>query len=278
MRAGKLLVKADLIRLIRGPKFWLIILFMLFFVYDFVSQVKPYAVNSGLGITPYLYPVYLADWSGRLYSLLLIIVAMSDAPFYTGSEMFIKLRVNKYIWGLCKNLYIFAISFIFQVITIVFTIVMCLPYLGISNDWGDVIRTFLTDRQGAISVSGILEEGIEVLYHPYTAMIYELLIMTLISLMLGLMIFILNGLFKSYAGTVVIGILSCLHTYISDFDFYGVLKNVYNKIPMSWIDLSGYTEGMSPIKACIIISVILLVLTVIQMILIKCGKITIEGE
>lgn len=268
-----LLAGADIKRTIRTPKLWLLMVFTILFFYDFALQsVLPYAKELNVGVAPYTYVLFYTDWSGVMYGLMLMVTLMSDAPFRNGSEIYIKLRTGSYSRMLGKLLYMVIIALIYHALSVVIAVAVCLPYVGFSLDWGDAIKGYASMLPGSITMEGINDGNGILSYKPMEAMVYQYIIAVLITIMLGLVIFTLNGIFKNYIGTVIVCILSCVHTFINAFNSYGKLRGISNMIPMTWLNLGEYSDKMTPLSAIIIILVISLALLALDIILIKVKR------
>ena len=268
-----LLAGTDIKRTIRTPKLWLLLIFTFLFFYDFADQsVLPFAKGLNVGVAPYMFILFYTDWSGLMYGLMLMVMLMSDAPFRNGSEIYIKLRIDSSRWMIGKLLYMTAAALIYHAISAVIAVAVCLPYVGFSLDWGDAIKGYINMLPGSITMEGITEGNGLLSYKPVEAMAYQYIIAVLVTVMLGLIIFTLNGIFKNYIGTVIVCIFSCIHTFINAFNSYGRLSGISSKIPMTWLNLGEYSEKMTPLLAIIIIFVISMSIFALDMILIKAKR------
>ncbi len=221
----------DLKRFIKSPKFWLVIVLSFFFVYDASEALKEMAVMHDVGMTPYFYPVYAADWRNKFYLILLIVIIMSDAPFYNGSETFINIRTGKYTWLFSKLLFVIISNFIFQLVFIVMTIVCFFPYFGLSSKWGALIMNHARD-----DIGGMFD--IVTRYTPIEAMLIEFVIALLIGIVFGIFIFLINASFRNSAGTIFAGVLVCADSFISAVE-WKTQPWILDNIPTKWLDISN---------------------------------------
>lgn len=273
MRKILTLVTTDLKRLFFSPKAGLLLVLTLFFTYDFVRIVSPYA--DGLAVTPWVYPIFMDDWGNCLYVILLICVLMSDAPFPCGSELNIRMRVGKYVWLAAKILYIMAASAIYQVVIALLSWLVFLPDLGISSGWGYALRTYYTNTGGAYDASGNLSGTSLLAYAPVTACLLQLVLATGVSTMLGLLIFLFNSLFRNYTGTVLVSVFSCAHLLLNDFGFYEFISFEPMLVPTAWIQLGDLAGVIPPGQAAGILVVIILTVSLVCAVLMMAGKICI---
>lgn len=268
-----LLARTDIKRTIRMPKLWLLLVFTIMFFYDFAEQsVLPFAKELNVGVAPYMYTLFYTDGSGLMYGLMLMVALMSDAPFKNGSEIYIRLRTSGYSRMIGKLLYMAAAALIYHAFSIVIAVAVCLPYVGFSLDWGDAIMGYVNMLPGSVTMDGINEGSGILSYNPMEAMVYQYIIAVLTTIMLGLVIFTLNSIFKNYIGTVVVCIFSCVHTFINAFNSYGLLRGISSKLPMTWLNLAEFSENMTPLSAIIIILIICMSVFMVDMILVKAKR------
>lgn len=273
MKRILLLAGTDIKRTIRTPKLWLLMVFTFLFFYDFAQQtVIPFAKGLNVGVAPYTYVLFYSDWSGMMYGLMLMAALMSDAPFRNGSGIYIKLRTDSYRWLAGKLLYMVMVSFIYHILSIIIAVAVCLPYVGFSADWGDAIKGYVNMLSGSITTGGINKDNGILSYKPVEAMLYQYILAVLITIMLGLVIFTINGIFRNYIGTVLVCVFSCVHTFFNEFGFYGTFSGIGNKVPMSWLNLDGYNDGMTPLSAIIIILIINASLFALDVILVRVKR------
>ncbi|MCD8119484.1 MAG: hypothetical protein LUE29_08405 [Lachnospiraceae bacterium] len=269
------LTAADLRRFVRSPKAVLILVFSIFFAWDFVKLVVPYAEGQNVAVTPFVYPFFLNEWSGCLYTLLLICVLMSDAPFQNGSELFLRLRVSKYVWLAGKTLYILAVSFLYQVILAILCVLVFVPETGVgfSTSWGYVLRSYYIGSGGAVDMNGNATTGSLLSYAPVTAMLLQILLAALVSAMLGMLMLLLNALFRNYTGTVLVSVVSCAHLLLGSLGIYGAISFDSMVVPTSWINLGNLAEEMSPYLAAGILAGIMAVLALAGAVLLRFRRI-----
>lgn len=261
----------DLKRLVKTPKIYLLMLLTWFFLDNFVMDIKNIAVSAGIGITPFVYPVFMSEWHGRMLGLLIMVLLMSDAPFYNGNEKNVFTRVSKYGWILSKILYVVCLSFMYQLFVFVASIVVCAPYIAISNQWGTAIETYARGLAGGIQagVSGGMY-GVISNYNPIEALLMEVLISFLICVIVGMIVMCFNILFDGYVGTIVASVFVVLDAFLESF-YEPAIDKLLAKLPIVWVSLSGFIEGnVSYSSACknsivIILVLIILILAITNM-------------
>lgn len=232
----------DLKRLFRAPKFYLLLLFTLYFLWDFSEDLRLYAQAIGLGITPYVYPLFYGDSTSRLFAMLVIIVLMSDAPYIDSSQKYTYIRSGEKGWFLGKMLYIISISVIYQLLFVLLSVIVILPEMGLSSDWGDVLWTLannpieVTNMFGDASMASIVLE-----YSTFEAMLYTMILSILVSVVIGTFVWMINGITHSMLGTLL-ALVACTGEV-----FLSLVSATGFRIPfpviISWMNLANVSVG-----------------------------------
>lgn len=232
-------MKMDIKRTFRSPKLYLLLCFSLYFLLDFSRDIKNYAKISNLGVAPYIYCFFYGSWMFRMFAMLVIIALMSDAPYVDNSQKYTYIRTGDKKWLMGKVLFIIAISFIYQFLLIVLSVLVLIPDMGLSLEWGDILSALANTTQsvstsisGGDSLSYILAN-----YQPLQAMFLTFFLSSFVSIVVGLFIFLVNGVTKGMAG-IILALVFCLadaffgmlHFYQIDFSF---------PLVISWMDLSS---------------------------------------
>ncbi len=268
--------RIDIIRTLKSPKLYIVMLISAFFLHNFIKNIKVYAAMEHIGITPYVYPVYFSDWMNCIYILLSITVLMSDAPFRGNNELYLSLRMNKYHWILSKILFIFIVSVAFQFFFLICSIIMLLPYLGISSGWGDALKGYIYNAgayQLAVGDSASAAHLIET-YLPTKALVLEFLLMSLFGFALGLLIFLLNEVIWRYSGIIVSLAIICLDLFIRTVRQFSSIKLSYIWEIPSWFSLGSevYTAVGSNISLILIFGFLILFIFVFTSLILITAK------
>ena len=72
--------RIDIIRTLKSPKLYIVMLNSAFFLHNFIKNIKVYAAMEHIGITPYVYPVSFSNWINCIYILFSITILMSISP------------------------------------------------------------------------------------------------------------------------------------------------------------------------------------------------------
>lgn len=234
-------IRMDIKKLVRSPKFYLVILFTFYFLTDYSRSYDYVMQETGLSMTPWLYPIYYSDWFNRLYELLVIIILLSNAPFADKDIKNILLRTTKGTWALSRIVYLFVLSVIGQIVFFMVSILVFVPNIGFNKDWGDVVRTVAGSYTGDEISIGNPAAIVDIVerYTPWKALVLNMVLAVLVSMVLGLVVMILNGLFKNSIGTVSAIILVTADFFMNLMSGFEKWKIHRNLQIMSWVNLES---------------------------------------
>lgn len=269
-------VRIDIMRILKSPKIYIVMIISAFFVHKSLKVYKIYAAAEHLGVTPYTYPVYFSDWMNCVYILLAITVLMSDTPFRGNNELFLSLRMNKYRWIISKIIFIMVLSFSFQIFLIIVSIIIFFPYIGLNSGWGDVLHNCIYNSGtnelslgDASSAARLIET-----YIPIKAVITEFLLLSLFGMALGLLVFLLNELFWRYSGVIVSLIIVCSDLLISNIRHFSNLKPGRIWEIVSWFNLGNqmYSSADSSISPWSVLSILAVSIFILIFLIILAAK------
>lgn len=234
--------------ILKSPKIYILMIFSYFFIHDYSKQFISIAQVEGISVSPYTYPLIVGDWRQRLFVLLIMIMLMSDVPFKHDATLFTLLRCDRKDWFLSKVLLIINTSVMYQLITVVISIVALIPYVGISLQWGDCINSIAGNVAGMVS-TGNAYAMLEIIsnYNPLQAVVCAFVLATLINILIGMFMFFINEVTKSNLGIMITLIIALFDV------FMGALKGVGFGLDvpdiLSWMDLSQiYINGFDTEK------------------------------
>ena len=260
---------ADLLRTFKNPKIIVITLLGVFFFWDEIIAMRSIAEQYQIGITTYIYAVIPIGWRGRMYCLILIAMILAEAPFNSGAEIFVNMRVNRYKWFFSKIVYICMISAVFQIIMFIISIVVCFPYISLSSQWGDVINTHIVSIQGHVSASGTVDNADLLCMSPIIAVLWEFVLMVLVSVMIGELVLVLNGMMRNIMGTIIVGVFVMLDIYMDDLAINEICY-VEKYFPTTWVDINNLltVEGFGFTNCVAYMLLIIAVLMMIGLVLV----------
>lgn len=236
MKESLAIMRMDMKRTFKSPKLYLLIIFTIYFLRDFTITIKSLALINNMGVAPYTYPLFYGNWVSRLYAMLVIVILMSDAPFVDSSQKYTYIRTGDGKWLLGKIFYISMLAFLYQFMIVVCSVFLLLPELGMTTEWGDILSTFALESSGGKTGLGGADflAYITNTYAPIEGMLVTFVLASLVSIMVGIFIFFVNGLTKSMAGTVLALIIGMADMFISSLKDFGYNLKIPNVI--SWMN------------------------------------------
>ena len=236
------------------PQIWMSGIIIAVFAYWNLSQVVEYSIQCKVRIAPWILPHFFTMPAMQSVFGALTVVLFSAAPFRDAFSQFLEVRVGKEIWIRGQVLYILEASAAYVLYYLLLTIVMILPRIYLTLDWGQLITQLAGNpsdpAQYGITMAGIFfaQEIVGALSAP-AAMGLTLLGMWLVSCFLGFLIFACHILFGHGTGILTAGFFSFLayfSNYVGQLTFGTRILYVS---PVNWICLGYwdiYHSGMMP--------------------------------
>lgn len=214
------------------------LLIMVLFSVDVVRGYIYYAVSNHLKDTFVLLPFLQTNTFYMKAIELSILCFFSDAPFMEKNEMYYLMRYGKRRWGLHKYRYIVESSIAFAVVLFLVTILVTIPTIKFSNEWGELIRTVSVDN----SIMGAFFSADAFIlnrYSPLKLLLYVLSIDALAFVLIGMMTFVFSLIWGRKMGYILTIVVIYLPTII--------LRHVEGELvyfsPFSWLDMNFWRTG-----------------------------------
>jgi hypothetical protein len=262
------IIKMELKRMLRMPKFYFVIAMMMFFFNDMGRDIRMNAEQLGLASTPYLYPLYLQNWSYGMFVIFGIIVWMSDFPDNDSSRVFVLARMGRKQWVWARILYLFSFALVFQMICLFTSVIVLLPHVSMSTQWGDVLTNYVQTINGGYAAAGASASAENVVqeYSPVQAMLLSMLLTYLLSVMLGLFIYLVNGISKTKLGVILamgVTIMNMLVDSLRELGYHLNIPCISDWINLGYFYTDTYIAGKNSIWEVIVRLVVLIVFLII---------------
>lgn len=221
-----------------NPRIYIVLIAISAYMYLLAKPIIEFSVFIDQNITPYVYPYLMTNSLFVVLSMLGVIMLFCDAPFVEGEHPYLVMRTGRLNWCLGQILYIFITSLLYNIVIIIITIIPILGHIEWSTGWGKAIATLAqVDTFNSISDSGTLSYFTFTIYNYYSpiqAMLLTLLMSTLVTTMLGMIMFAFNTVLSRYTGVLVAGFFVVFTLSMQQLNDLDVVK--YS--PVSWISLS----------------------------------------
>lgn len=231
-----------------SPRTYICFFMLVVFLYYMTAGTRALTAAENMAVTPWLFP-FLLSYSLSLCALFFtLILLFCDAPFFDEQFPYLCMRTGRLVWVIGQILYIVFASLIFTLVNYVLSLLLCLPNLGFSRDWGKILRMMSMPMSGdfqKLYLTGVMKDSagsanVMSLYTPIQATLLSLLLMWLVSVFLGLLMFAIN--LRAHQG---IGALAASFFVLFDF-FASIFSNghgftapvIYYFSPVSWTNLT----------------------------------------
>lgn len=226
-----------------NPRIYILFILVLCYTHYILSPVRDFAERVNIDVAPYIFPFFITStYTGKLL-LMGVVLLFCDAPFTEQDHPYIILRSGRKIWYLGQFLYILIGSAIYSFSLILITIIVLLPHISLTWEWGKVITTLAQTNIGyQYGIPVLFNKSIVLEYTPLMAMIIQFLLCWLTCTMLGNLLFFVNSRISRAAGSIVAIALVLLQVAT---ELIGTAKASFFS-PTAWISFSKLNvDGVS---------------------------------
>ena len=193
---------------------------------------------TGEKLSPYIFPFLTTYRYMKIIYLFPLLLVFCDAPFIDNNQQFVMIRVGRKAWGIGQMLYIIAASFLYSLFMAISSVIVNIGYISWNISWGKTL--IIAGTTNIMSQLGIYYDTVKIpqiivkYYTPLQAMFFSFLLMWMICIIIGLLIYDLNIIFKSnVVGIFVAGLLILITSLVDGnpvFTWYS---------PVSWCSLNN---------------------------------------
>lgn len=246
----------------------IVLLLIFFYVRAYTNPIVDFLQAMKIGITPYLFSLFMNDWMFPIVASLGFLVLVCDAPFIKKGYLFLIARSGKVCWAFGQSLFLLLNAFTYTIVLYGFTVINVITHLEFSTKWGKAIMTLVrTDASTQFHVntmSPVVAEN----YSPIEATIKTILMAILLFWFIGMIIFVLNYIYENHVGIMVATVI-----IFFDLAIYNFFDSIYYKYsPVSLMKLSVVTgvNSWNPtfgyaVSAMLICCIMLIVLILLYM-------------
>ena len=204
------------------------------FVWVNLSSIRTFIEETNCPISPYIYPLMMVHIKFRTIISFCCVYLFSDVPFLQYSKMYSLIRMGRIKWALAQILSIFETAFLFCLYMCIVPVVLCIPNVEFTGEWGKIIHTLsLTNMSQVYAINIYVPYEVLVRLKPMEAMFLAVGLSTLLISFFGVFMFALSLVFKRniaiVAASVVIGWSVAV---------YNIYKLLFPYAPVLWLDIS----------------------------------------
>ena len=204
------------------------------FVWVNMSSIRDFIEATNCPVSIYIYPIMLIHIKFRTIISFCCVYLFSDVPFLQYSKMYSLIRMGRIKWALAQILSIFETAFLFCLYMCIVPVVLCIPNVEFTGEWGKIIHTLsLTNMSQVYAINIYVPYEVLVRLKPMEAMFLAVGLSTLLISFFGIFMFAVSLVFKRniaiVAASVVIGWSVAV---------YNIYKLLFPYAPVLWLDIS----------------------------------------
>ena len=204
------------------------------FVWVNMSSIRDFIEATNCPVSIYIYPIMLIHIKFRTIISFCCVYLFSDVPFLQYSKMYSLIRMGRIKWALAQILSIFETAFLFCLYMCIVPVVLCIPNVEFTGEWGKIIHTLsLTNMSQVYAINIYVPYEVLVRLKPMEAMFLAVGLSTLLISFFGVFMFAVSLVFKRniaiVAASVVIGWSVAV---------YNIYKLLFPYAPVLWLDIS----------------------------------------
>lgn len=271
----------------RNPRIFSIFsIIFIFQSYSFspLSQICAYYEVS---TTPWVFPFFMGNPSFFIIYGALAMLLYCDAPFLDEHASFLLIRAGRKNWILGQLLYIYSSSFLYTMCHVVSSILVLIPHLTFSLDWGMMLRTIanqsdIFERVGVRGSFSLYKEFLAV-FSPIQAMGLSILLFWLGTGFIGVLILCFH-LIKEMSGLVISGVFTSFAYFSSYLGAFSLGAWLCFFSPVTWSCISYLVDwnrigNIPSIRFAIMAYLVMIGVMSVVSVQIFCKKdIVIQGE
>ncbi|GAF66843.1 hypothetical protein BTS2_3748 [Bacillus sp. TS-2] len=265
-----------------NPRIYVVFTLTIAFLAYHSFGLSHFSAEAGYPVSPWIFTHLTTPPVMQVFAFLIILL-FCDAPFKDRHTPFLIVRTGRANWIVGQILYIFMAAFIYTLFSFLSSIIVMIPNVEMTFDWGILLQTLANDPMYAPdSVTIFFNPEWMALLSPISATLLSLLHFWLVAIFIGLVILCFNLLSNKMLGILVIGIF----VFLSFFSVYmGTLlfgMGIYYFSPISWMSLSyvdwSYNGSFpSSIFALVTLSITIIVMSIVSILTFIRKDINIQG-
>ena len=190
-----------------------------------LGWVVDFCTATSTRISPWVYPFTFDAPAMQIYYGAILLLLFSGAPFEDAHTPLLMIRTGKSNWICGQVMYIWSVALALPMIVYVTELLVLLPRLGYSANWGGVIQSIAADDK-LPDQYGIIPSGIffySQMTHTFSAVdatLRTMLASFSVALFFGTLILLVNIAIRPGFGVAIAGILvfwSALSPFIGTF-------------------------------------------------------------
>ncbi|WP_043934333.1 hypothetical protein [Bacillus sp. EB01] len=221
---------------------WVIAILLTILTHNFTKEIMDFSQDINIDVSPWLFPFLFTQKFIKLLFFFPLILLFCDAPFIDDNQPYIIARSGRIPWSIGQIGYIIIASAFYFIFLMVISILINLPTIQFSMEWGKVLGTLAnTNASVVVGLKTVITSSTLHYFSPFQAMWFSFLLSWMAGIFLGLLIYLINSL----TNTRIFGVLTASFFLVLDAAVTGK-SHLYSFSPLSWsnldrIDIEGTT-------------------------------------
>lgn len=222
---------------------WVIAILLAILTHNFTKEIADFARDININVSPWLFPFLFTQKFIKLLFFFPLILLFSDAPFIDDHQPYVIARSGRTPWSIGQIGYIVIASAIYFFFLMLLAIVINLPTIQFTSEWGKVLGTLAnTNASIVVGLKTFITPSTIFYFSPLQAMWFSFFLSWMAGIFLGLIIYVIN----SISNTRIFGVLTASFFLVLDATITGK-PDLYRFSPVSWsnldrIDIEGTTQ------------------------------------
>lgn len=225
-----------------NPRVYIVLAIMFIYQYYTFSPLKELANYLQQDVSPWSFPFFIQNPS--LFFIIggTALLFYGHAPFIDGHTDFLLIRTGRRNWILGQILYMILSSFLYTLLYVIGSIVILLPNVVFTKEWGSVLEVLSTEQISQIPREiGLQFQPIAIVmaeFSPIQAMMIGFLLFWLGTLFIAAILLFFNLMLGKNSGMIVAGALISLayfSVYLGRLNFG---DQIFFFSPVSWVSLT----------------------------------------
>ncbi|MEW8955937.1 hypothetical protein [Clostridium sp.] len=268
IKEGFFIAKQNIRKWTTNPRMYVLVILITIFLWSSISPILRFSNHSGIRVTPWIFPHLASSFIGDLVIMLGIVLLFCDAPFIDEGQPYVIIRSGRYNWIVGQIIYIMLGTIIYILFVVLISILISLPNIFLSGDWGKLLNTFGQTNVGVDYGITYISNKILSTYSPIKAMGVTILLQWCAGTILGLLMFIININFNRGVGAIVASTLvlldGAIYKNFPNFKLFHVSPVSLSKIAL--IDPTGLSTYPTNEYAYIFFAVTIILLIALTII------------
>ncbi len=234
-------MKSDFVNSTFSMRLLVFVVFQFSILHSYLSQIKSFSSIVEYPVAPWSI-LFLGDTIFFLVTYgISVLYFFHDAPFMKKSELYAIMRLGKNKWLLFKIIRIWMQSIFLVITEIILSIVIMIPNLEWTADWGRVLYTIaMTDISSVMTIELIVNYKLMNALEPIEAMLIQSGMMVIVTGLLGMLLLTISLIIDRIQSIIIGGILVFLPIVFTNVSRYAAWISYIS--PFTWINISMFYQ------------------------------------